>query len=174
MALASSLTPEARAQPAERRSVHFQPPRLPALVVLARRWKLLACVTSVATLVAAFLATFVMTKWYRAEAVLRPVSELMPNRFAASRPPLSVSTLLDQVVPTSRAEELMATVESFQFSMAMVKNHHLERVLLKTMHWRPWNQQPDPSWEIYRTLRDRFSCDYSVTTGNITLYYLDR
>jgi len=173
MALASSLTPEARAQPAERRSVHFQPPRLPALVVLARRWKLLVCATSITTLACAFLAMFVMTKWYRAEAELRPVSELMPNRLAVSERPISVSSLLDQVVPTSRAEELITTVESFQFSLAMVKNHHLEQAL-RTKHWFPWNQHPDPSWDIYRTLQKRFSCDYSISSGNLTLYYQDR
>ncbi len=116
---------------------------------------------------------FVMTKWYRAEAVLRPVSEVMPNRLAVSERPLNVSSLLDQVVPTSRAEELMTTVESFQFSLAMVKNHHLERAL-RTKHWLPWNRHPDPSWEIYRTLQKRFSCDYSISTGNLTLYYQDR
>ena len=174
MAHASSAATEGRAQPAERRAGRFQPPRLPALVVLARNWKLLVCATSVATLVCAFLAMFVMTKWYRAEAVLRPVSELMPNRLAVSERPLNVSSLLDQVVPTSRAEELMTTVESFQFTLAMVKNHHLERALLTTKHWRLWNRHPDPSWEIYRTLQERFSCDYSISTGNLTLYYLDR
>jgi len=130
--------------------------------------------TSVATLVCAFLALFVMAKWYRAEAVLRPVSELMPNRLAVSERPLNVSSLLDQVVPTSRAEELMATVESFQFGLAMVRNHHLERALLATKRWRPWNRHPDPSWEIFRTLQERFSCDYSISTGNLTLYYQDR
>jgi len=174
MAHASSVAPEVRAQPGERRAGHFQPPRLPALVVLARNWKLLAYGTSVATLACAFLAMFVMTKWYRAEAVLRPVSELMPNRLAVSERPLNVSSLLDQVVPTSRAEELITTVESFQFSLAMVKNLHLERALLSTRHWRPWNRHPDPAWEIYRTLQARFSCDYSISTGNLTLYYQDR
>ena len=174
MAHASSVTPEARAQPAGRRAGRLQPPRLPALVVLARSWKLLACATSVATLACAFLAIFVMTKWYRAEAVLRPVSEVMPNRLAISERPISASALLDQVMPVSRAEELMTTVGSFQFSLAMVKNHHLERALLGTKHWRPWNQHPDPSWEIYRTLQKRFSCDYSISTGNLTLYYQDR
>ena len=174
MAHASSVAPEARAQPAERRAGHFQPPRLPAVVVLARSWKKLACATSVATLGCAFLAMFVMPKWYQAEAVLRPVSEVMPNRLAVSERPLGgVSSLLENVVPTSRAEELMATVESFQFSLAMVKNHHLERAL-RTKHWLPWNRHPDPSWEIYRTLKERFSCDYSVITGNLTLYYQDR
>lgn len=174
MAHASSVAPEARAQPAERRAGHFQPPRLPALVVLARSWKLLACATSVATLGCAFLAMFVMPKWYRAEAVLRPVSEVMPNRLAAMEQPLNVSSLVEQILPTSRAEELMSTVESFQFSLAMVKNHNLERGLLGTKHWRPWNQHPDPSWEIFRTLQKRFSCDYSISTGNLTLYYQDR
>ncbi len=174
MAHASSAAPEGRTQPSERRAGHFQPPRLPALVVLARSWKLLVCATSFATLVCAFLAMFVMTKWYRAEAVLRPVSELMPNRLAISERPVNVSSLLDQVVPTSRAEELMTTVESFQFGLAMVRNHHLERALLPTRHWRPWNRHPDPSWEIYRTLQERFSCDYSISTGNLTLYYQDR
>jgi len=174
MAHASSAAPEGRAQPVERRAGRFQPPRLPALVVLARTWKLLVFATSVATLVCAFLALFVMAKWYRAEAVLRPVSELMPNRLAVSERPLNVSSLLDQVVPTSRAEELMATVESFQFGLAMVRNHHLERALLATKRWRPWNRHPDPSWEIFRTLQERFSCDYSISTGNLTLYYQDR
>ena len=117
---------------------------------------------------------FVMTKWYRAEAVLRPVSEVMPNRLAVSERPLSVSSLLDEVVPTSRAEELMTTVGSFQFGLALVKNHHLEPALLSTKHWLPWNQHPDQSWEIYRTLQKRFSCDYSIITGNITFYYRDR
>jgi len=68
----------------------------------------------------------------------------------------------------------MATVESFQFGLAMVRNHHLERALLATKRWRPWNRHPDPSWEIYRTLQERFSCDYSISTGNLTLYYQDR
>ncbi len=117
---------------------------------------------------------FVMPKWYRAEAVLRPVSEVMPNRLAAMEQPLNVSSLVEQILPTSRAEELMSTVESFQFSLAMVKNHNLERGLLGTKHWRPWNQHPDPSWEIFRTLQKRFSCDYSISTGNLTLYYQDR
>jgi capsular polysaccharide biosynthesis protein len=171
MAQASPAAPEARTQPAERRSPRIQPPRLPALVVLARSWKFLAAVTSVATLGAAFLAMFVMPKWYRAEVVLRPVSEVMPNRLAVSERPLSVASVLDQVVPTSRAEELITTVESFQFSLAMVKKHHLEQSLRKP-HWL--NQHGDPSWEIYRTLKERFACEYSISTGNLTLYYKDR
>lgn len=173
MAQASPAAPEARTQPAERRSARLQPPRLPALVVLARSWKFLAAATSVATLLAAFLAMFVVPKWYRAEVVLRPVSEVMPNRLQISERPLSVASVLDQVVPTSRAEELMTTVQSFQFSLAMVKNHHLERTLRKR-HWLPWRQNGDPSWEVYRTLQERFTCEYSISTGNLTLYYQDR
>jgi hypothetical protein len=172
MAQASPAAPEARTQPAERRSARIQPPRLPALVVLARSWKFLAAATSVATLLAAFLAMFVMPRWYRAEVVLRPVSEVMPNRLEISERPLSVASVLDQVVPTSRAEELMTTVQSFQFSLAMVKNHHLESAL-RAEHWLPWRQTADPSWEIFRTLQKRFSSDYSISTGNLTLYYQD-
>lgn len=159
----------------------------PYLLLLQSRWRTIAFTTVVAVLVTALSAGLLMTKWYRATAIIRPrPKSAMQNRVLGmiGSGVGALGGLGALVGPASdEAEEYMTILSSFGFNTALVERHHLGPELLGHGGW--WlagflqnqnkNQNPDRSrkWRDYRTLTSRFDCEYSSTKGNITLHYLD-
>jgi LPS O-antigen subunit length determinant protein (WzzB/FepE family) len=144
----------------------------PVLLTLLPAWKYIAALTVAAFVIAALLAKFVMVKQYRAEAILRPVSQLMPSGVgSASSNPVSLSSaLLGNSMSTGRSQEITTIMQSFDFSLAMVQRHHLQDELLSEAGG--WKGDSDPQWTVFRLLQDRFLADFSLRTGNVTLEYL--
>jgi len=159
------------AEPADRRRGRADPPLSPAMIALLRSWKPIAAVTVGALAISVPFAKFAMTKLYRAEAVLRPISQLMPNGIGASPAETLGSSLLTTTFGQSRAEETVAILKSFDFNLALVKAHHLQDELFAEVSG--WRRGTDPRWDILRLLQRRFNCEYSVSTGNVTMSYLD-
>jgi LPS O-antigen subunit length determinant protein (WzzB/FepE family) len=155
----------------------------PYLLLLQSRWRTIAFTTVVAVLVTALSTGLLMTKWYRATAIIRPrPKSAMQNRVLGmiGSGVGALGGLGALVGPASdEAEEYMTILSSFGFSTALVERHHLGPELLGHGGW--WlagffqNQNPDRSrkWQAYRRLTSRFDCEYSSTKGNITLHYLD-
>jgi hypothetical protein len=162
------------AEPAEGRRGRTDLPLNPAMMVLFRSWKIIAILTIGAMVASALCAKFLMTKWYRAEAILRPVSQLMPNELVdasmgsqgTSAPAVSSDILL-----VFRAEEALAILKSFDFNLAVAERHHLKGELLARVS--PWHRGTDPRWDVFRELEQRFGCQYSISTGSALLSYLD-
>ncbi len=83
-------------EPADKRHSRVEYDMNPVLLTLLPAWKYIAALTVAAFVIAALLAKFVMVKQYRAEAILRPVSQLMPSGVgsASSNPVGGLSSAL--------------------------------------------------------------------------------
>ncbi len=171
-----SSTPKslAIAEAGEKRYGRVEQLLSPAILLLLRSWKLIAASTLAAFVVSAIFAKFMMTKYYRAEAILRPVSELMPNGFDLAASNESAETGLPEIgnlLGVPRAQEIITILNSFDFAVAMIDRHHMQPELLSA-HGGLASPGSDPKWDSFRELKRRFKCDFSFNTGNVTMYYV--
>lgn len=151
--------------------------------VVEQRWKI-AAITVTAALVTGLVATFVLPKWYRATAIIRPVStptieSRMAGRMGGEGGGLTqgLAAALGGPGDAGDAQEYIAILEAFQFSTGLARRHHIIDELLTPSWLRAllFGAKPEhPQWSAYRALQRRFDCEYSVKTGNITLYFQDK
>jgi hypothetical protein len=73
----------------------------------------------------------------------------------------------------SDAEEYIAILQGFQFNVSLAEHHHISGELLKPglLGFLLASKPKDTTWAVYRALGKRFDCEYSIKTGNITLYF---
>lgn len=151
------------------------------LQALRERWRLIAAATFSAMLVTGIVTKFIMTKWYRAEAIIRPVTQgAVQGRLAGllgGLGGLGGAGGLGAAVLGSEsgnpASEYMPVLKSFDFSIQLIAGHGLGPHL-DTHGWSLFGGVPaDPNWVRYRIMRKRFDCEFSIRTGNLTLYYQD-
>jgi len=169
--MSSTPKPLPLVEPADRRRGNATLRLNPTITALLRSWKLIAATTFAALVISAAFAKFALTKLYRAEAVLRPISQLMPNGIGASPAESLGSSLLGSTLGQSRAQEIVAILKSFDFDLALVGGHNLQDELFSEVSG--WRRGSDPRWDVLRLLQRRFYCDYSVSTGNISISYLN-
>ncbi|GEM_PF-536014 len=160
---------------------------VPYLVLLRRRWWRVALAATAAAFGTGVLTAFVFTKWYKAEALIRPVAQSaiqarlagMVGGFGGGLGDVSGFLGFGE---SNDAEEYIAILKSFDFSVALVRRHHLEASLLKYeqgsgpkgfLSLVGIRSPSDRQWQIYRILEQRFDAFYSIRTGNITLSYID-
>ncbi len=148
------------------------------LLTLRERWSLIASTTILAMLVTGVITEFVMTKWYRAEAIIRPVgannvqSRLSGFLGGISGAIVSAGGMLgDEAI--SPASEYMPVLKGFNFTTRLITAHHLESHLAVRSRSLFGGGSGDPDWVRYRAMRKRFDCEFSNRTGNIALYYQD-
>lgn len=177
----------ARIAPAEARPESYREPYDEAteireyLDALRKQWRLIAAATLAAMLVTAIVTKFGMTRWYRAEAIIRPVTEnAVQGRIAGLLGGLGglggvggIGASLLAGEASSPASEYMPVLESFDFTTRLIAGHGLEPHL-RSRGWSPFGSDPaDPEWARYREMHKRFDCEFSMQTGNLTLYYQD-
>lgn len=152
----------------------------PYLRVLRERWRTLAAVTILASAVTAAVTGLLLPEWYRATAVIRPIATpAVESRISGVLGGLGGG--LGQLgglaatlgTGSNDAEEYIAILRGFGFNVSLAERHHLAPELLKPWSWPlslllNWK---DPDWGIYRALKKRFDCEYSMKTGNITLHF---
>ncbi len=148
------------------------------LQALRERWRLIAAATILAMLVTAVITKFAMTKWYRAEAIIRPVnagavqgrlSGLMGGLGGAGG--LAGGLLGNEAA--NPASEYMPVLKSFGFTTRLIGGHSLGASLRGGGLGLFGGAPADPDWARYRMMRKRFGCEFSIRTGNLTLYYQD-
>ncbi|MGD0076435.1 MAG: Wzz/FepE/Etk N-terminal domain-containing protein, partial [Candidatus Binataceae bacterium] len=162
----------------------------PYLRALRERWRMIAVSTGAAVVIAGIMSAWALPKWYRATAVIRPISTpAVESRIAGFLGGLGGGALgggalgglaasLGGAGGSSDAEEYTAILRGFQFNIALVQHHQLSGKFLRPLPW-PLSMldsgtSRDPRWKSYRTLMKRFDCEYSIKTGNITIRFTDR
>jgi len=154
-------------------------PYLRAIWEARRRIALLVLVT---ILLVVLVTSFVMRQTYRATAILRPVAKAATaGRIAGMFGEMGSGTLNPLAMlagaggeGSSEAEEYMTILQSFAFNTALIERHNLSEELSRPSS-NPilaWFQSKDLRWRRYRTLSHRFDCEYSLKTGNLTLYFV--
>jgi len=148
----------------------------PYLAALSARWRPIAAVTILAAVITATTVSLAFPKWYRANAVVRPIStSAVEGRISGLVGGLGgggLSGFASLTGSGNEAEEYVAILHGFRFNVALAERHRLTDELLKPgllsfLHSKP----KDPDWAIYRALQKRFDCDYSIKTGNLTLKF---
>jgi hypothetical protein len=166
----------------------------PYLRAVGERWRLIVGATTLTVFITAILAGLILPKWYRANAVLRPVSmPAVESKLAGVLGGLGGGELLNGGglggglgnlamslggSGSNDAQEYIAILRGFQFSITMTQRHRLSGILLKPpqglLSMLSFRGSTDPRWKIYRILEKRFDCEYSIKTGNVTLNYIAR
>lgn len=151
-------------------------------------WKrhLMAC--GLIAMVLTFMITaFIMTRWFRAQTILRPASQepqsstnlgaILGNiTSGGSGSPLS--SVFGNTA--SDANEFITIFNSVEFTNALVTDYHLDPVLMKHMPlssillWRyygaPTHLTP---WLRHGLMLDRFDYKFDDKEGNLTLWFED-
>jgi Chain length determinant protein len=150
------------------------------LLVLQARWRLIAAATLVATVATGVVTKFAMTKSYRAEAIIRPVSAgAVESRLSGligglgglgGAAGFGASLFGNEANP---ANEYMPVLQSFDFTTQLIASHGLESHLRGPRRSLLGGDPPHPRWVRYRMMRSRFDCEFSIRTGNLTFYYQD-
>ena len=151
-------------------------------------WKrhLVAC-GLIAMVLTYILTRFVMTHWYRAQAILRPASQ-EPQSSTNLGAILGNMTSIGGGSPlsglfgttASDAEEFIAIVNSVDFTNELVKKDHLDPLLKRHKPWLAtllWWYYGTPHsltpWLRYSLMSYRFDYKYDDKEGNLTLWFED-
>lgn len=151
------------------------------VVMIISCWRLIFGVVVAAMALTLLVTKFVMTRWYRAEAILRPIAiGSVQNRLSGVWGGLGglggSSGLAGGLLGSEAANpasEYTPVLESFQFTTRLVASHGLKSHLQYRSWIKRFGVPGDPDWARYRVMRRRFDCEFSVRTGNLTLYYED-
>ena len=145
------------------------------LAPILPHWKLLVSVTIIAALAAYLFSARMMTRWYHAIAIIKPMT---PQQTAGHFQGLlgsanlgSLSDLVGNQYNADAAQEYITILTSFSFVTAMVEHHHLAPELLS-----PDRVYPDAdaqTWALYRIMLARLQCEYSVKNSSIALSFED-
>jgi hypothetical protein len=131
------------------------------------------------------VSKFFLTKWYKATAVIRPVSDfaveeqlqgLMSGFASGGGGGTGGMGLLSGLTGGGTdADEYVGILKSFTFAHSIIRRHKLMDDLLPSD--KPSLAEFETSrhlqWLAYRNMHGRFICDYSIKTGNITVEFED-
>jgi hypothetical protein len=152
----------------------------PYVVALRQRWKTVVLAAVTAAIATVLVTGLLLPKWYRATAVIRPIATpAVENRIAGVLGGLGGGLGLNGLAASlgagdnDDAEEYIAILLGFQFNINLVERHDLSADFQRhsVLDFLEPSGARDVNWTIYRTLQKRFACEYSVKTGNITLYF---
>jgi hypothetical protein len=173
--------------------------------LLFRPWfRQIALVTVLAVVCTAILRKTLFTQWYQAEAVVRPASQEGPTSplamlFSQSPIESAFSSLMSaagisEQTPSDAADE-MAIMNSYDFTIELVKRHNLVPIITRPslLRWLisplvnlvtaaiNWVQslfgvsgpQGPDEWLWYQAMQDRFNSDFDYKEGNLTVSFID-
>lgn len=156
--------------------VQFSGGELPAWLdhwrLIKAWWRVAALVTLTAMAATAVTTRFWMTKWYRADALIAPSEQesglgMLANGALAGQ----LGGMLNGR-STRLAEQYVATLRSFAFTISLLEKDQLgTRILSEPRDIKALDRID--RWELYRTMKRRFSCEYDVETDNIALHFAD-
>src|SRR5215469_2244857 len=153
----------------------------PYLHVLWANRLAIAITVLAAILITVFVTTFALQEYFRAIAIIRPIPKAatagrIAGMFGVGGGSLnSLTGLMGGAVGpgADEAQEYMTILESFAFNTALIERHHLNPKLFEPSSFPLlWLlEHKDPRWRAYKKMRKWFTCEYSIKTGNVTLYF---
>ncbi|MGH7841180.1 MAG: hypothetical protein ACREQT_06615, partial [Candidatus Binataceae bacterium] len=149
-----------------------------AFLSLMRRWRRpLVLITLSVIVLTALVTEFVAVHWYRATAVMRPVSQHeSPALNSLVGGVGQIASMLGAAGSGNdmKAQEFIATLESYDFVVALIEQDDLAGHLDATRGYLSRFFFPHLTmWDRYQLVMSRFDTEYSVTTGNLTVSYED-
>ncbi len=120
-------------------------------------------------------------KFYRAQAVIAPVSSELSFGPASNSGDLmdslgggggimSLFNLAGGGDTAEIAERYLSIMNSYAFTTDLIKRYHLERKIIGV---RSKNAPTISRWAMHRDLVSRFASEYDFKSGNLLLYFLD-
>jgi Chain length determinant protein len=143
-----------------------------------RRWLICGATLAVA-LAAGLTAKFLMTRTWQAQAVITPVSStensedqmggsLLDSFSGGGGGIAALFGLAGQSDNAIVALRYIAIMRSYTFTMSLLDKYHLYHRIADTV-----GPEGVSSWKIYRTIDEKFRCDYDYKTGNMAIYFVD-
>ncbi len=181
---ANGAAPPARQSPAPR-SVHLSETQFAVLEmirygrILAARWWLILGATILIAGYVGIRDKYFSVKWYRAQATITPVNpeESMASSIgmgsAMSGIGSSALSLLDLGGDSGNvqvAEQYMAIMNSYAFTIDLIKRYNLTRKIAPLRYGHVPHLTP---WSLHKTITGRFSTSFDYKSGNLTLYFVD-
>jgi LPS O-antigen subunit length determinant protein (WzzB/FepE family) len=129
------------------------------------------------------LTTLLFKKYYRAIAIIRPIPKSatagrITGMFGISGTSLSpLANLMGGGLGpgADEAQEYMTILQSFAFNTTLTERHHLDpKHFQATWPLLSMIEDKDPRWRAYDRMQKWFSCEYSMKTGNLNLYFKAR
>lgn len=145
------------------------------LTPLSGWWSTIAVLTFVGTVGGWAASHLFLAKWYRAEAIIRPMTAQetigMMQGYTVGAGGGVFNNVIGSEYNASVAEQDITILRSYTFLTNLARKHKLETLLLEDVQLP---RDAHKSWVIYRMLRSRSTARYSVKTGNVSLTYLDK
>ena len=152
-------------------------------ILLKARWRIIAVLSASAAVLTLVVGAFLVTPFYRAEAVIRPVAQpgAQLSAFGQSLPGQIQSGAMAVLSEGlggggNRAQEYMSILRSYDFNVALIERYHL--TIGDDARRGGWfglgSQSAISKWRLYQIMRKRFDCQYDYVTGDVTLHFLDR
>jgi hypothetical protein len=145
---------------------------------LLRPWlRLIIRATLAVTFSVMLLTSLVLTKYYQAKAIIRPVPK-SDQTGALSGYASSLTTGIASLAGLETdeekdAEEYMTILQSYAFTAGLLGRTNLgPRLERRSLTHRLFGW-PVTSYRLYKKMDRLFDCDYSVKTGNLTLTFMD-
>ena len=147
--------------------------------LLRARWLLIASLTIGIGLGYGLYTKFLTVKWYRAQAIVTPVSPEQGLSMGSGGAGDMVDGLgggLASILEggsadtVTLAERYTAIMNSYAFTTDLVSKYHLEHNIVGV---RSPNAPTVTKWSIHTMIADRFSTEYDYKSGNLTLYFMD-
>ncbi len=180
-----------------------QEPTLLEYWLILRPWRRRIAMVAVVSAVLVFVvAKFLMTQWYQATAVIRPASQQGPvsplanvvgsiSAGGALSSLMSSASGLGEAIP-SDAAEYMDLTQGYNFTVALIEQHHLgpmldqqsllhrifvdprRRLLNAIENYFSPSGPPDKRWGWYLAMQRRYDIEFNDQMGNLTLTFKDR
>jgi hypothetical protein len=148
-------------------------------------WRRITLCALAAAVVTSLLTVFVMPRWYKASAVLRPASQESASQQAVSVGASGILSSLGSVGSAlglgnndNDAQEFMVIMGSNEFTLNLVKRHQLKYHILSPGRLRRIQQHfgidPYSPWRQFVKMQALFDMEYDSQAGNLTITFRDR
>jgi hypothetical protein len=147
--------------------------------LLRSRWLLIASLTIGIGLGYGLYTKFLTVKWYRAQAIVTPVSPEEGLSVGTGGTGDMVEGLGGGIASilegggadtVTLAQRYTAIMNSYAFTTGLVEKYHLEHNIVGV---RSPKAPTVTKWSVHTMITDRFSTEYDYKSGNLTLYFLD-
>ena len=145
--------------------------------LLRQRWQIIVGLTLIIALSAGLYAKFGMTKLWRAETAISPLSptetqsQIGGNVLESLGGAGGLGALFGQGDTVTLAMRYVAIMKTYSFTTSLMDRYHLDHLVAAEMGLEPSKLT---RWKLYQLISARLSYEFDYKTGNLSVYFLDR